>query len=175
LGLERIAMILYSIPDIRLFWSQDPRFISQFTPGQITTFKPYSKYPSCYKDASFWLPSAGMNKNDVFDIVRDIAGDLVEDVALVRPIISSFNSSWLSQFPRSTNSRIPKQSVPANVTASTTVLWTGPLHSRLTNRHALNRLARSLTNAEINDMQDLVNRRLESQFGVEIRQPNAKA
>ena len=76
-------MILFSIPDIRLFWSQDPRFLSQFTAGQISTFKPYSKYPACYKDVSFWLSEAGLHDNDFCDLVRDTAGDLVQDVVLV--------------------------------------------------------------------------------------------
>ncbi|KAG6820357.1 hypothetical protein H0H93_001549 [Arthromyces matolae] len=81
LGLERIAMILYSIPDIRLFWSSDPRFLSQFEDGKITTFKSYSKYPSCFKDVSFWHPNGqNVHENDFCDLVRDVTGDIVEDV-----------------------------------------------------------------------------------------------
>jgi phenylalanyl-tRNA synthetase alpha chain len=89
LGLERISMILNSIPDIRLFWSTDPRFLSQFSNAdrKISTFKPYSKYPSCFKDVSFWLPlgedNKKMHENDLCDLVRDVAGDLVEDVKMV--------------------------------------------------------------------------------------------
>lgn len=89
LGLERIAMVLFGIKDIRLFWSKDERFLSQFSDGQITEFQPYSKYPPCYRDMSFWLPKEGevvdkpWHENDYCEIVRDIAGDLVEDVKMI--------------------------------------------------------------------------------------------
>ena len=93
LGLERLAMILFSIPDIRLFWSQDPRFASQFSAEKgLITFKPYSKYQECKKDVSFWLPQGNdfveWHENDFCDAVRDVAGDLVETVAKV----SSFSN-----------------------------------------------------------------------------------
>ncbi|WFD29249.1 phenylalanine--tRNA ligase [Malassezia sp. CBS 17886] len=88
LGLERIAMVLFSIPDIRLFWSQDARFLNQFhgagagSAAPLATFKPYSKYPPCYKDVSFWMPPT-FHENDLFETIRDCAGDLVEDVACI--------------------------------------------------------------------------------------------
>lgn len=81
LGLERLAMVLFDIPDIRLFWSKDPRFLSQFQHGEITRFKPYSKYPACYKDVSFW--HADFHENNLCEVVRDVAGDMVEQVVLV--------------------------------------------------------------------------------------------
>lgn len=80
LGLERLAMVLFKIPDIRLFWSQDERFLSQFREGTITNFKPYSQYPECYKDVSFWHETDTFHENDLFEIIRNIAGDLVEKV-----------------------------------------------------------------------------------------------
>ncbi|KAI9497314.1 phenylalanyl-tRNA synthetase [Zychaea mexicana] len=83
LGLERLAMVLFGIPDIRLFWSQDERFIQQFTPGKIQKFQPFSKYPPCIKDMSFWLPTKSWEENDFCELVRDVAGDLVENVELI--------------------------------------------------------------------------------------------
>merc|ERR1712078_582415 len=64
------------------FWTDDPRFASQFKAGQLTPFKPYSKYPPVYKDISFWLPE-GFEPNDFFELGRGVAGELMEKVELV--------------------------------------------------------------------------------------------
>ena len=45
LGLERLAMRLYQIPDIRLYWSSDSGFLSQFETAKADskiTFQVYS-------------------------------------------------------------------------------------------------------------------------------------
>lgn len=56
LGLERLAMVLFDVPDIRLFWSNDERFLRQFKAGDLSArFKSYSKFPACYKDIAFWV------------------------------------------------------------------------------------------------------------------------
>lgn len=81
IGLERLAMRLFDIPDIRLFWSEDSRFLNQFD-GSIVKFKPYSKYPKCYKDIAFWVPEKFYD-NDFYELIRGVAGDIVEDVKLV--------------------------------------------------------------------------------------------
>jgi len=84
LGLERLAMVLFGIPDIRLFWSEDPRFMEQFDEGSFagqTKFKPFSKYPPVMKDISMWIPSSFVD-NDLFEMIRDEGGDQVEKVEL---------------------------------------------------------------------------------------------
>ena len=146
LGLERIAMLLFNIPDIRLFWSQDPRFLSQFQAGKFNRFVPFSKYPECYKDVAFWLgsstssvgSSAGgvlpFHENDVMEIVRDVAGNLVEDVRLV------------DEF---THPKTGKKSMCYRINYRS--------------------LEKTLTNEETNHLHDRVRERLVQQLGVELR------
>ena len=148
IGLDRVAMLLYSIPDIRLFWSRDLRFLSQFSNMEnINTFVPFSKHPACYKDVSFWLRSSSssaggsmkanasdFHENDVMEIIRNVGGDLVEDVRL-------------------------------------TDEFTHPVSSRKSFCYRINyrSLERTLTNEEANQLHEDVRGNLVEKLGVELR------
>jgi phenylalanyl-tRNA synthetase alpha chain len=83
LGIERLAMVMFGIPDIRLFWSDDKRFLNQFTPGKITKFVPYSKYEACYKDVSLFT-SSKFSYNDLCSIARDVdEKNLIESISQI--------------------------------------------------------------------------------------------
>lgn len=147
-GLDRIAMLLFQIPDIRLYWSRDERFLSQFAGvsedlDSLRRFVPFSKYPPCHKDISFWLrstsaaggdPAGGFHENDVMEIVRDVAGDRVEDARLVDE-------------------------------------FTHPKTGRRSMCYRVNyrSLERTLTNQETNELHGEVSKALVEKLGVEIR------
>lgn len=133
LGLERLSMVLFRIPDIRLFWTEDPRFLDQFKVGKVVTFEPYSKYPPCLKDISFWINDA-FHPNDLFEVVRDVAGDLVEHVELI------------DEFSHPT---------------------TGKLSNcfRITFRS----MDRSLTNEEVDDLQERIRKSVAHDLRLELR------
>ena len=152
LGLERLAMVLFQIPDIRLFWTTDQRFHDQFQAGKITKFDSYSKYPPCLKDMSFWLndndndssnadgaasssdAEPAFVENDLSELVREVAGDLVENLTLIDSFVH------------------PK-------TGRTSHCY------RITYRS----MDRSLTNEEIDALQEQVRELTQERFGVELR------
>ena len=79
-GLERLAISSMELPDIRLLWSQDPRVQKQLKLGQ--KFVEVSKFPPITRDISFIVKN-DFAPNNYFDLIRDIGGDLVEEVALL--------------------------------------------------------------------------------------------
>jgi len=134
LGLERLAMVLFDIPDIRLFWSDDERFLKQFKAGDLKArFKSYSKFPPCYKDMAFWV-SPEFSENNLCELVRGIGGDLVEEVALIDD-------------------------------------FTHPKTQRTSNcyRITYRSMDRSLTDEEINGLQERVREGVSQQLKVELR------
>ena len=80
-GIDRLAMVKMDIPDIRLLWSEDPRITSQFKDIN-SKFKEVSKYPETSRDISFIIDK-NINLNNYFEIVRDCAGNLIEEVKLI--------------------------------------------------------------------------------------------
>ena len=79
-GLERLAIISMELPDIRLLWSDDERVTKQLKLGN--KFVDVSKYPPIVRDISFVVKNDFLI-NDYFDLVRETAPDLVEEVSLL--------------------------------------------------------------------------------------------
>ena len=80
-GIERLAMVKFDIPDIRIFWSQDPRITNQFQDIN-STYKEVSKYPAVVRDISFIIDK-NVALNNYYELVRDEAKDLIEQVELI--------------------------------------------------------------------------------------------
>ncbi len=79
-GLERLAITSMELPDIRLLWSDDERVKKQLVLGQ--KFVEVSKYPPITRDISFIVNSSFV-PNNYFDLIREIGGDLIEQVELL--------------------------------------------------------------------------------------------
>lgn len=78
---DRLAMIKMEIPDIRILWSNDPRITSQFKDIN-SKYKEVSKYPPISRDISFVIDK-NINLNNYYELVRDCAENLIEEVKLV--------------------------------------------------------------------------------------------
>jgi phenylalanyl-tRNA synthetase alpha chain len=78
---DRLVMIKMGIPDIRILWSNDPRITSQFNDIN-SRYKEVSKYPQISRDISFVIDK-NINLNNYYEIVRDYAENLIEEVKLI--------------------------------------------------------------------------------------------
>lgn len=86
LNLDHLATLTFSIPDWRLLWTPDPRFLAAFEPGiQVPTpFQPFSLYPPSYNhDVSFWMEPDTFDELDFHEAVRLATYGAVKDVQLV--------------------------------------------------------------------------------------------
>ncbi|XP_072011847.1 ferredoxin-fold anticodon-binding domain-containing protein 1 [Engystomops pustulosus] len=66
LNLDLIAMNILDIQDWRMLWTEDERFIEQFSTHHLRTFQNFSLYPPYYiHDISFWIDG-----DSIFDDVE---------------------------------------------------------------------------------------------------------
>lgn len=79
-GLERLAIISMDLPDIRLLWSDDERVKKQLKLGK--KYEEVSKYPPIVRDISF-VVGKDFVPNNYFDLIRDLGGELIEQVELL--------------------------------------------------------------------------------------------
>lgn len=86
LGLDRLAMILFNIPDIRYLWVTDDKFTKQFSPGTIQKFVPYPILDVIARDVSFYIPSDQIidsiwkKENDMYETIRETANTKYQDI-----------------------------------------------------------------------------------------------
>jgi len=80
-GLERLAIVSMSLPDIRLLWSEDERVKKQLKLG--SKYKEVSKYPPIVRDISFFVNNTFI-PNNYFDLIRETVGEnMIEEVKLI--------------------------------------------------------------------------------------------
>lgn len=132
---DRLAMIKMEISDIRILWSNDPRITSQFKDIN-SKFKEVSKFPATIRDISFIIDKS-INLNNYYEIVRDYANNLIEEVKLLDEYE---NEEKFGQGKKSYTFRIVYRSSE-----------------------------RTLTNEEINKIQEEIRKKTEQDLGAVLR------
>lgn len=169
IGVERLAMMLFGIPDIRLFWSEDPRFLTQFQEGRITRFVPFSKYPACYKDVAFWInatPMAGA-ASPIGAQTGSVAAAAGGDATKASPTeaqSAAFHENDVMEIVRD---------VAGSLAEDVQVVdeFVHPTSGRKSLCYRINyrSLERTLTNEEVNEMHQKVVQRIGAELSVELR------
>lgn len=170
-GIERLAMVLFGIPDIRLFWSQDPRFLSQFKRGTVTKYEPFSKFPACYKDVAFWVPATSPSAASPLNIPdggnAGVAAAAGGDATKANPAevqASAFHENDVMEVVRDVGGTLVED-------VKLTDEFVHPKSGRKSLCYRINyrSLERTLTNDEVNALHGTVTERLVGELGVELR------
>ena len=132
---DRLAMIKMGVPDIRILWSEDQRITSQFKDIN-SKYKEVSKYPPIARDISFVIDK-NINLNNYYELVRDLAQNLIEEVKL----IDSYESE--EKFGKD------KKSYTFHIVYRS--------------------LEKTLTDAEVNKIQEKIEKETKSELNAEIR------
>lgn len=115
IGIERLAMLMFKIEDIRQLWTSDPISVKSYenliqnlyaemgedvlktfdngnkyiNPHKIEIEKirsfrmpSYTKVPGLVQNVSFFKLDDSVSPIDVYDIIRDVSGELIESVTL---------------------------------------------------------------------------------------------
>ncbi|KAF2154115.1 phenylalanyl-tRNA synthetase [Myriangium duriaei CBS 260.36] len=171
MGLERIAMLLYEIPDIRLFWSKDPRFLSQFDQSQpVRRFAPFSKYPAAPRDVAFWLPKPDEQAKTVPDTAAgsssapSAAGGFAKDFGAAEAGAVQFHENDIMEVVRN----IGGDNVE-DVRLVDEFVHPRTGKKSLCYRIVYRSLEKTLTGEETNAMHEAVSQELVRRFNVELR------
>lgn len=138
-GLDRLAMIKMNIPDIRILWSVDYRITRQFL-SIDSIYCEVSKYPPVSRDVSF-IAEADLALNRFYELVRDSGFHQNEDIGEEVSMLEKFaNDSKFGKGKISYSFRINYRS-----------------------------RVRTLTNEEINEVQENVRQKVVSILGGRLR------
>jgi phenylalanyl-tRNA synthetase alpha chain len=169
IGIERLAMLLFGIPDIRLFWSQDERFLSQFKEGRISKYEPFSKYPECYKDVAFWISAAPAATTPVAETelrggVASAAGGDARKASPAEIQPAAFHENDVMEIVRDTAG-----SLAEDVKLVDEFVHPTSGRKSLCYRIVYRSLERTLTNEEVNKVHGEVVARLARELDVDLR------
>jgi phenylalanyl-tRNA synthetase alpha chain len=133
MGLDRLAMTLKGIPDIRYLRSVNPKIAQQMT--DLEPYREVSRQPAIQRDMSYSVPKSYVEEDISDDIRRALANqaDTLESVELLSQ--SSYES-----LPQKIRNRLGIQSDQKNVLVQVTL------------RH----LGRSIANREANELYDQI-------------------
>lgn len=168
LGIERLAMLLFGIPDIRLFWSQDKRFLDQFQEDRVKKYEPFSKYPACYKDVAFWInasPAASSPVGTESDAgAAAAAGGDSTKASPADTQSAAFHENDVMEIVRDIGGSLVEDVKLVDE-------FVHPTSGRKSLCYRINyrSLERTLTNEEINKLHERVAASLKDDLGVELR------